>query len=113
MIQYKVKARLARNLGTDDFELEEFEEVFIDQENPIEARKRAYRYYENILDILGADVYEESTILAKISMPLANYLKRIDELPINFELPKNYPKKLGVGLYFFSNNEDLLSKQED
>lgn len=115
MIHYKVKARLARNLGTDDFELEEFEEVFTDQENPIEARKMAYRYYENILDILGADAYKEHTILASLSIPLVNYLKKRSELPLElrFKVPESFPEDLGIGLYFFSNDERLLNNQED
>ena len=115
MIHYKVKARLARNLGTDDFELEEFEEVFTDQENPIEARKKAYRYYENILDILGADAYKEHTIFASLSNPLANYLEKRSNLPLELriKLPDSYPEDLGVGLYFFTEDEDLLSHQED
>ena len=52
MIKYKVKARLARNIGTDDFKLEEFEQVFENNLQPIKARKEAFSFYQSVIDIL-------------------------------------------------------------
>ena len=37
MISYKIKAKLAKNVGTDDFSLEEFEKTFINEKNPINS----------------------------------------------------------------------------
>ena len=52
MITYKVKARLAKDVGTDKFTLEEFERAFIHKE-PIQSRKGAVAYYNSIIDIIG------------------------------------------------------------
>lgn len=53
MISYKVKAVIAKNLGTDDFALEEFESTYSNEDNPIKARREAFDYYDSIIDIIG------------------------------------------------------------
>ncbi|WP_139856651.1 AlbA family DNA-binding domain-containing protein [Aequorivita sinensis] len=106
MIHYKVKARYAINLGTDDFQLKEVEEIFTN-ENPIEARREAYSHYESYLDVIEADAFEEISIMNQLLTPYVEYYNEKGEFPSNF------PENLGVGLYFFSDDEELLSKGED
>src|SRR5690554_1608844 len=106
MIHYKVKARYAINLGADDFQLKEVEEIFTN-ENPIEARREAYSHYESYLDVIEADAFEEISIMNQLLAPYVEYYKE------KGEFPSNLPENLGVGLYFFSDDEELLSKGED
>src|SRR5690554_4612080 len=106
MIYYKVKARYAINLGTDDFQLKEVEKVFTN-ENPIEARKEAYSHYKSYLEILEVDALEGPAIMFRLMNPLGKYYERTGEIPSNF------PENLGIGLYYFSDDEDLLNKHQD
>ena len=47
------KNGLAKNIGTDNFSLEEFDKVFTNEQNPIEARRDAFGYYSSILEVIG------------------------------------------------------------
>ncbi|WP_417371459.1 helix-turn-helix domain-containing protein [Gelidibacter japonicus] len=107
MIHYKVKARLVLLIGTDDFSYKEVEKIFTNKKNPIEARKEAYSHYESYLDVIEADSFNEITILNKLMTPFVKHFEKKGGLPSDF------PKSLGIGLYYFSDNEDLLSKKED
>jgi len=115
MIRYKVKARLARNLGTDDFSLEEFEKEFVNEKEPIKARKEAFSYYMSIVDVINKnerDEKDESSIISgHIIGATMNFFNKDGKLSINIK--KGVPSNLGLGIYFSSDNEDLLSASED
>lgn len=107
MISYKLKARFAINLGTDDFQLKEVEKIFTNKESPIIARKEAYSHYDSYLDNFKVDAFNEISILNKLMTPYLEYFKETGKMPS--EIADN----LGIGIYFFSDDEDLISKQED
>src|SRR5690606_18975603 len=102
-----VKVRFAINLGTDDFQLTEVEKLFTNEKNPIEARKEAYSHYASYLDVFKADASQEVSIMNKLLAPIAEHFEKTGKIPSDF------PQNLGIGLYFFSDDEDLLTKQED
>ena len=120
MISYKVKARLFKNYGTDEFCFEEFEKVFDGRDNPIQARRKAYSYYESIIDIIDGNVNDESQVAA-IYKPFIDfyekhergkeYAENIFHSFINNNLIEF--QEVGVGIYFFSDDDKLLSKKED
>lgn len=107
MIHYKVKIRYARNLGTDEFQLKEVEKIFTNEKSPITARMDAYSHFESYLDNFEVDTSQGTAIFEKLMTPLINYHDKTGEIPSNF------PENLGIGLYFYSSDENLLSKQED
>ena len=112
MIRYKVKARLAQNLGTDDFQLEEFQEVFENIDNPIQARKEAFRYYSNIIDIVGEEEDDYDAIQKHISEKADIGYIEIG----NFKVPSPMSKdNLGIGIYILIDEdfEGLLYGQEN
>lgn len=112
MIKYKVKARLAKNMGTDDFSLEEFEQVFENDKSPIKARKKAYNYYQSIIDIINDKKSDEEDheIISKHIIK-SEFPKGIDILE---HLNKMASYKTGVGIYVMSDsNEELFEAGEE
>ncbi|MAP80012.1 MAG: hypothetical protein CL526_02870 [Aequorivita sp.] len=107
MIYYKVKVRLLRNLGTDDFSLEEIEKVFTNKSSPIEARKEAFNHYESYFDVFQADISDNNSIVPRLYKPFIDRYKDSDDLPTEF------PENIGISILFFSDNEELLTKGED
>jgi len=111
MIKYKVKARLASKIGTDEFTLQEFERIFEDLNNPIQARKKAFHYYSSVIDITadGEDDYE--TILKHID---DNAKKTYMEIA-GRQIP--YPStndNLGIGIYILiAEDFECLLKEDE
>lgn len=109
MIRYKVKARLASKIGTDDFKLQEFEKIFEDKDNPIQARKKAFQYYSSIIDIAaeGEDDYE---IIQNHILKNADF-QRIQIGNISVPVPFSNDN-LGIGIYILID-EDFEGLQKD
>ncbi len=108
MISYKIKAKLAKNIGTDDFSLEEFEKTFINKTNPIKARKEAYHYYLSIIDIIGSGGNDFSTIEEHINSVPKQKIELDGDI---IEHPKYYG--LGVGIYLLidENEKDFYDEK--
>lgn len=111
MIKYKVKARLAKNLGTDEFQLEEFGKTFEDKTNPIQARKEAFQYYKSIIDIVayGKDDYDI------IQTHISENAKQTFFEHNGFKWPMvSEMDNLGIGIYILIKEDfDGLLKDEE
>ena len=79
MIKYVVKARLAKNIGTDNFTFESFEREFRNDENPISARKKAFQYYFSIIEIMGGGENDFKFIQENIDRAMEVIAKSPDE----------------------------------
>src|SRR5690554_1978608 len=115
MIKYVVKARLAKNIGTDNFTFESFEREFRNDENPISARKKAFQYYFSIIEIMGGGENDFKFIQENIDRGM----EIINESPDKYRaydshfVDEYFDKKiiipggeLGLGIYF-AVDEDI------
>lgn len=107
MIKYKVKARLANNLGTDEFALEEFEKPFSLKE-PILSRKKAFAYYRSIIDIIDEGEDDIDAIRSHIRKKGRNTSIKIGGRTIN--VPSN-KENLGIGIYLISDIDDEIFEE--
>jgi hypothetical protein len=107
MIKYKVKARLARNIGTDDFTLEAFDKLF-ETNIPISSRKDAFNFYFNIIDVLGqGDANNDiSKIFNHVNNAQVTYFN--DKGRLKIKLNNNAPKELGLGVYLIIEGEEYM-----
>jgi hypothetical protein len=114
MIKYKVKARIAKRIGEDDFEIEDFEQTFTDPTSPILARKSAFNYYSSVLDVIGVQDNSFNSLKEYIDNQPK---KEVEIADIKYQLPIFHA--LGVGIYIevdktlaensnFESNEDNL-----
>jgi len=104
MITYKVKARLAKGIGTDNFQLEEFERNFKDVSQPINARREALNYYFSIIDIIGGEGDDLEKIREHIANIPSQSTKLTDKLFIAFM------NNIGVGLYCVLDEDEEVYK---
>lgn len=119
MIKYKVKARMAKDIGTDNFSLEEFERVFEDKENPVKARKRAYHYYESVVDIINEKSKIESetnntSTVKKKEEPKTEETEDQSELKFLDLAIRAFSHRTQVGIYAISDvKEELFEVDEE
>lgn len=113
MIKYKVKARIAKNIGTDDFSFEEFEQTFEDKKSPIQARKKAYRYYESVIDIIN-DKYKFESEIDKIKKENHKTNIEDDKSKIKFidALTKSASANTDAGFYIINDTKNGLFDAE-
>ncbi|TVZ13949.1 helix-turn-helix domain-containing protein [Maribacter sp. MAR_2009_72] len=110
MIRYNVKARLAKDLGTDEFTLEEFEKEFCN-DSPIQSRKEAYDYYTSVIDIIGEGENDIDTISKHIRNKGGS--KSIKSGTNTIKIPSN-TENLGIGIYLISDkNEGTFKKDQE
>lgn len=107
MIKYIVKARLAKNIGTDDFTFESFDREFRNDENPIQARKKAFQFYFSLTEQIGKGENDFEIIQKNIDRGIEVISESPDkysEFDYNFvheEVSINIPGgELGIGIYF-------------
>lgn len=107
MITYIVKARLGRNIGTDDFTFETFEKEFRNEDSPIEARKQAFQYYYSVIGVIGDEKDDYGSIEKNIDLAkkqlAKNPLLRDKEDDIHSYLSSNNyvdGGELGVVVYY-------------
>lgn len=107
MKAYKVKARLARNIGTDDFALETFDKSF-ESNTPISSRKDAFNYYFNIIDVINTGEIKDdiSSILKHINNAQKTYFD--DNGKLNIKRNKNAPEDLGLGVYLIIDDVEYM-----
>lgn len=122
MIKYVVKARLAKNIGTDDFTFESFDREFRNDKNPILARKMAFQFYFSLIEIIGEGENDYEIIQKNIDLAM----EVISESPNKYK-DYNYVDKefdviieggeLGLGIYFvvddYSEEYDYLKNKGD
>lgn len=112
MIRYVVKARLAKNIGTDDFTFESFESEFRNDENPIQARKKAFQFYfslteeigegENDFEIIQKNIDSAMEVIAESPDEYDEFAHNYNDDEFKIEIPGG---EIGVGIYFIIDND--------
>lgn len=108
-ICYRVKARLYKP-GNGTEELIEVDRFF-EEENPLEARSKAFNFFQNYKDVLLDAIHERDQEGFDIEIALRNYLniEPAGTIPIwgtTMEIDPDYDK--GIFLYFMSSEGEFF-----